>query len=99
MSWTEFDNGNTYNAHGTEGGYILKDEELDGSARITLEELSKGKYAVTCGIYGTMVHTAWFDEENALLKYKQMKSDIENILSTENDDDFYELIEEFVDRY
>lgn len=98
MSWTEFDNGNTYGAHGSEGGYILKDEELDNSARITLEELSKGKYAVTCGIYGTMVHTAWFGEADVFSEYELMKADIEKILSTENDD-FYELIEDFVGRY
>lgn len=99
MGWIKFDNGYTYGAHGSEGGSIVKDEELDNSARITLEELSKGHYAVTCGIYGTMVHTAWFDEENAFSKYEQMKSDIEAMLSTEDEDEFYRLIDEFIDRY
>lgn len=99
MMWTEFENGEALGKYGGEGGTIVKDEELDHSARITLEELAKGKYAVTCGVYGTMAHTAWFDEENALSAYERMRSDIENILLTENDDEFYKLIDEFVDKY
>lgn len=99
MNRTDFDNGNMLGTCGSEDGIIEKDEELGGSARITLERLSNGKYAVTCGIYGTMVHTAWFDEDNAFSKYEQMKSDIEKILLTEDDDEFYKLIDEFVDKY
>lgn len=97
MGWTEFDY--TYGSHGSEGGSIVKDEELDDFARITLEELSKGHYAVTCGIYGTMVHTAWFDEDNAFSEYEQMKHDLEKMLFTEDEDEFYKLIDEFVDKY
>lgn len=96
MSWYDYDEGSEIGEHGTEGGEIIKDEELDNSARITLEKLSDWHYAVTCGIYGAFFHTAWFSE---LEKYDLMKSDIENILSQENEDDFYRLIEEFTDKY
>lgn len=99
MSWSEFDGGSTIGKLGTEGGDIVKDEEFFSSARITLEKLSGGNYAVTCGIYGTMAHTVWFDEADLFSEYERMKADIEDILSQENDDDYYRLIEEFVDRY
>lgn len=84
---------------GNEGGKIIKDEEFNSSARITLEELPDGHYAVTCGIYGAMVYTAYFGKENAFSKYEEMKSDIEAILSREDDSEFYRLIEEFTDKY
>lgn len=99
MSWYDYDEGSEIGEHGTEGGDIVKDEEFSSSARITLEKLSEGHYAVTCGIYGTLVHTAWFDEANALSKYEQMKSDIEEILDQEGDSGYFRLIEEFIDRY
>lgn len=96
MSWTNFDSGSTVGEIGTEGGEIIKDEEFDSAARITLEKLSDGDYAVTCGVYGDFFHTAWF---NDLEKYEQMKSDFEEILVQENDGDHYRLIEEFVRKY
>lgn len=102
MSRTDIDGGDTIGtvgAIGNEGGEIVKDEELSSCARITLEELPKGHYAVTCGIYGAMVHTAYFGKEDAFSKYEEMKSDIEAISLQENDDEFYRLIEEFVDKY
>lgn len=99
MSWYEFDNGSTIGERGIEGGKIVKDEKFDNSARITFEKLSDGHYAITCGVYGAFFHTAWSEEANALSKYEQMKSDLEVILSQENYDKHYRLIEEFADKY
>lgn len=99
MSWYEFENGSTIGELGTEGGEIVKDEEFDNSARITLEKLSEGHFAVTCGDYATFFHTTWFDEANALSKYEQMKLDLEEILDQENEDDYFRLIKEFVHKY
>lgn len=96
MSWTNFDGGSSVGERGTEGGEIIKDEEFDSAARITLERLPEGYFAVTCGVCGAFFHTAWFSE---LEKYDLMRSDIENVLSQENEDDFYRLIEEFTDKY
>ncbi len=47
-------------AIGSEGGLIIADEEYKGSCRITLEKCEP-YYAVTCGVYGAMVHTAFVD--------------------------------------
>lgn len=96
MSWINFDGCSSVGEQGTEGGEIIKDEEFDNSVRITLERFTDGHYAVTCGVYGAFFHTAWFDE---LSNYDLMKTDIEKILSQENDDDFYRLVEEFTDKY
>ena len=96
MSWHDFDGGSTVREISFEGGEIIKDEEFDLAARITLEKLSDGDYSVTCGVYGTFFHTAWFHE---LEKYDLMKSDIEEILTQENEDDYYRSIEEFTDKY
>ena len=45
---------------GSEGGEILSDEEYKNACRITLEKCEK-YYAITCGVYGAMVHTAFSD--------------------------------------
>lgn len=40
---------------GSEGGLIISDEEYKDSCRITLEKCER-YYAITCGIYGGMMH-------------------------------------------
>ena len=56
---------------GSEGGTILADEEYKNSCRITLEKCEK-YYAITCGIYGSMVHTAFSDFEHYQKLYDTM---------------------------
>lgn len=51
------------NPYGSEGGIILLDEEYHQSCRITLEKCER-YYAITCGIYGSMVHTVFSDQEH-----------------------------------
>ena len=51
----------TIGRKGSENGTILKDEEYNDLCRITLEKCSR-YYAVTCGIYGELVHTAFADD-------------------------------------
>ncbi len=57
---------------GTERGIILQDEEYPGLARVSLEKtysdhLKKDIFPVTMGIYGVLVHTAFFaTREDAL---------------------------------
>ena len=48
---------------GSEGGIILRNEEYKGGCLITLEKCPE-YYAITCGVYGAMVHTAFCDEED-----------------------------------
>jgi hypothetical protein len=50
---------------GSEGGPILIDEELPKLARVTIEKKTSPKplgthYAITMGVYGMLVHTAFF---------------------------------------
>jgi len=56
--WKPYDDGITIQNRGPENGIILYDEELREGARITLEKDGCAPYAITCGIYGLMVHTA-----------------------------------------
>ena len=67
---------------GSEGGTVLADEEYKGSCRITLEKC-ESCCAVTCGIYGAMVHTAFADGESCLAMYEEMKRDLQEFLDTE----------------
>ena len=68
---------------GSEGGIIVADEEHELGARITLErDASTAPYAVTCGIYGWMVHTRYFSDcDVAQREYEAMKGGLSQILS------------------
>lgn len=77
---------------GTEGGVIILDYVHDLGARITLEKFDDGGGgAITCGIYGWMVHTRFFEtEHSARHALEAMKIDIGAILwriPLENDPD------------
>ena len=77
---------------GSEGGIILLDEEYKESCRITLEKCSQ-YYAITCGIYDAMVHTA-FCGDNYQNVYNEMKKELQQFidknLSESEKLDFYE---------
>jgi hypothetical protein len=53
---------------GSEGGIIQLDDELPGLARIQIELKASSvvppgdHYAITIGVYGILVHTAYFKE-------------------------------------
>lgn len=57
---------------GSENGVLLADEEYKELSRITLEKCPE-YYAITCGVYGSMVHTAFCDEENYKSTFRAMK--------------------------
>ena len=99
MTWNPFEDGATVGALGTEAGSILLDEEHADGARITLETGGTvAPYAITCGIYGTMVHTVFVsDEKKAQLLYLQMKVRLEELLTVEcEESDYIAAIEKFV---
>jgi hypothetical protein len=83
MDWYAFDDGKTLGERGSEEGVITRDEELDDGARITLEREARGiPFAITCGIYGWMVHTRFFGAESeAEAAYQNMRDDIGRILA------------------
>jgi hypothetical protein len=59
-AWVPFDEGASLGEDGSEGGVILRDDEYRGDARITLERTGQAAFAITCGVYGWMVHTRFF---------------------------------------
>ncbi len=107
MSWTPF----AGPLRGSESGIVEIDEEHKGAARITLERDAKiAQYAITCGIYGWMVHTRYIeDREQACRDYEAMKGALAHIVSlipAQGDPDFnggrgavIEAIGEFVERF
>lgn len=111
MNWHAFDNGQTIGQPGSENGIIIRDDEHDSGARITLERDSHlAPFAITCGIYGWMFHTRFFRAESeARDEYELMKAELSIIISTiplENDiegdsktQSVTQLICEFVSRF
>ncbi len=84
---------------GSEGGIVLADEEYCGSCRITLEKC-ESYYAITCGVYGSMVHTAFCNEQEAQSKYDAMKKELQEFIDTDMGDDArYEFYEAFTSKY
>lgn len=84
MNWQEFDGGTSIGQRGSEDGIILRDEELDHGARITMERGGRtAPFAITCGIYGWMVHTRFFGTDSeAQAEFESMKPELGRILDT-----------------
>jgi hypothetical protein len=104
--WQPYEGGATSGGRGSEGGTITQDEEHADGARITLERdtLHRVPFAITCGIYGWLVHTRFFaDEPSALAAYGDMKAALERILRLiavdAPNDSVGEAVDEFVEQY
>ena len=78
----EFANGEK----GSENGIIIRDEEYKSSCRITLEKCSK-YYAITCGVYGAMVHTTFCDEKDSNIMFETMKKELAEFVEKETTED------------
>jgi len=79
MDWHPFDGG----PRGSEGGVVVADEEFRGACRVTLERdvSSRTAAAITCGIYGWMMHTRRFSNlDTARHAYDAMKIDLARIV-------------------
>jgi hypothetical protein len=63
--WHPFDDGRTIGTSGSESGVVLLDEKHDEGARISLERGGNTPFSIACGVYGTMVHTRFFESEHA----------------------------------
>jgi hypothetical protein len=107
MFWYPFDKGATLGQKGSESGVILRDEEHPLEARITLEcDTKSAPFAITCGIYGCMLHTRFFSiESEACSQYEEMKAALSALLLTENEGgpegcrSFLDGVAEFVEKY
>lgn len=101
--WHIYEEGKTVGLEGAEKGRIIKDEEHVYGARITLEEGCEGiPFAITCAIYGLIVHTALAaDIMDAVEKYSSMQEEISDILQDDEykGDTLIGWIEHFVNRY
>jgi len=84
MTWYLFDSGQSIGQAGSESGRIIRDEEHSDGARITLErDAMAAPFAITCGIYGWMVHTRFFGTEaEAHSELEEMKSELARVLGT-----------------
>lgn len=83
----------TIGTTGSEDGIIIQDEEYNEACRITLEECSD-RYAITCGIYGYMVHTEYVNKTDYQKIYNLMKSDlqlfVDDAIDIDNERVFFE---------
>ena len=81
-AWESYENGSTLNQVGSEGGVIIQDDVYQNFARITLERDSQiAPFAITCGIFGWMVHTRYFATlEQAGPEFKEMKKHLVKIV-------------------
>lgn len=89
-----------HEAVGSEGGRILDDEEYGFLCRITRERCERYD-AITCGVYGDFVHTAFAGPDESAEKYSQMKAELREFLDADISDmdersDFYAR---FCDKY
>jgi hypothetical protein len=111
MNWKPFDKGKSIGKIGSEKGVIIKDEELQDSARITLaENCETAPFAISCGVYGGMVHTRFCNSKDEALRYfeltKNALGDIVTSLPIQNGPEsknalqtITEKISSFVDRF
>jgi hypothetical protein len=80
--WHPFANGGTVGRPGSEEGTIMRDEEYSLGARISLERQCRvAPFAITCGVYGWMMHTRYFSSQfEAETQYQAMKSALAMLL-------------------
>jgi hypothetical protein len=103
--WQLYADGACIGKRGSEGGEIIRDDEHADGARITLEKatLMRVPFAITCGIYGWMVHTRFFaDEVSAFHAYDEMKialADILHLIADEQTERATDALEAFVERF
>ena len=80
--WYQAEGGATLGTSGPEGGLILEDEEYSGEARISLERRDIGvpPFAITCGIYGWLLHTRFASSEvEARKDFEEMRTELARI--------------------
>ncbi len=83
-------------AIGSEGGLILADEAYKDVCRITLEDCGE-HYAITCGVYGAMVHTTFAGGRKT---YDEMKKELQDFIDRDTTkDEEYEFYSYFIQKF
>ena len=80
--WQPSEKGATLGQTGSEEGIVVRDEEHSLGARITLERDARvAPFAITCGVYGWMMHTRFFSSDaEAETQYDLMKDSLSALL-------------------
>jgi len=80
--WYPFEDSATLGQVGSEEGIVVRDEAHSLGARITLErDAPIAPFAITCGIYGWMMHTRFFGSDSeAETQYGLMKNSLSALL-------------------
>ena len=103
-SWFAYKDGRSIGSVGAEGGEILRDEEHEAGARVTLKR-GTSYVSVSCNVYGWLDHTRFFGSvTEAQREYILMKSFLGNmveniLLAGKSDLKMWEAIAEFVRRF
>ena len=102
-AWAAFDDGRSIGKVSAEGGVILRDDEHEQGARITLKR-GASHISISCNIYGKMDHTRFFKTiSEAEREYNPMKKElgkiVDNIKETRNQIQMWMEISEFVRRF
>lgn len=99
--WRVFYGGATVGEAGSEGGLIVADEEHANGARITLEQGGRNApWAITCGVYGSFLHTAFAaSEDEGRVKFAGMRRDLAAILRETDPEARHERMRRFSEVY
>lgn len=98
-TWMTYNDGAAIGTLGSEDGRIIADEEFDETCHITLKECPR-YHAITCGIYGTMVHTCFRDPDESMAVYEAMKAELAHFVCTVfSEDETYDFYEYFCSKY
>lgn len=74
----------------------MLDEEHAQGARITVESNGHAPWSITCGIYGSMVHTRFFvRRDEAMAEVEPMKQGLEALLVGDDDGRFSDFVARF----
>lgn len=105
--WKPNDDGKSLGKLGSEGGTVILEDRHSDGALITLEMRCRDciPFAITCGVFGLMVHTCSFLwEDEARRSYAEMKDAVSTMLARllsdpEDTDLAADLCAEFIDRF
>lgn len=105
--WKPNDEGRSLGKSGSEGGTIILEDAHSDGALITLEMRCRDwvPFAITCGVFGLMVHTCFFLwEDDARRSYAEMKDALSTMLARlaadpDDQDLAASLCADFVDRF
>jgi len=84
---------------GSESGIIIGDEKYKNTCRVTMEKCPD-YYAITCSVYGSLMHTVYCGETEYLSTYKAIKKELANFTDRKTtEDEEYEFYEIFTNKY